>query len=159
MLFRVPKNLCVNPMTLIVHNCTIPYHTIPLGVSGVLLPNIESISTGCNTCLLGFIFCGQVLQIFAVILSYKPRLQGECDPLKISSIGLYPRFWPFTLWIIHHKLLKIGYLARPFDLYNWSGTAIRRNATDIHLWGSNSEDAFWALVHYSYMKVTATGMV
>ena len=58
---------------------TIPYHTIwphtiPSGVSGVLLPNMKSISTGCNTCLLGFIFCGQVLQIFAVILSYKWRL-------------------------------------------------------------------------------------
>jgi hypothetical protein len=70
---------------------------------------LKTISAGCNTGPLGSIFCGQVLQIFAFILSYKWRLYSECDQLKISSNGLYPRFWPFTLWIIHHRPLKIIY--------------------------------------------------
>lgn len=28
------------------------------------------------------------------------------------------QFWLFTLWIIHHKPLKILYLAKPFDQHN-----------------------------------------
>ena len=101
----------------------ITYHTIPYHLTSY--PTIRSVwgpftkyekyFYRLQYLSLGFIFCGQVLQIFAVILSYKWRLLGEHDPLKISSIGLYPRFWPFTLWIIHHKLLKIRYLARSFD--------------------------------------------
>jgi hypothetical protein len=101
---------------------TIPYHVIPYhhsnpvtGCLGSFSQNLKIISAGGNTGPLGSIFCGQVLQIFAVISSYKWRLCGECDPLKISSIGLYPRFWPFTLWIIHHRPLKI---ARPCNELN-----------------------------------------
>ena len=92
---------------------TIPFDSIPYhqGCLGSFLSNMKSIFAGCNTCPLGSIFCGQVLQIFAVILSHKWRLQGECDPLKTSPIGFYARFWPFTLWIIHHKPLTIVYFA------------------------------------------------
>jgi hypothetical protein len=101
---------------------TISYHTIipnlSQGVWGLFSQNLKIISAGCNTGLLGSIFCGQVLQIFAVISSYEWRLYGECDPFKISSIGLYPRFWPFTLWIIHQRPLKIIHLARPCNELN-----------------------------------------
>ena len=82
-----------------------PFHSCHR-VSGVLLRKYEIISAGCNTGPLGSIFCGQFLQIFTDILSYKWRLYGELYPLKISSIGLY-QFWVFTLWITHHKPLKI----------------------------------------------------
>jgi hypothetical protein len=53
---------------------------------------MKIISAGCNTGPLGSIFYGQVLQIFADILSYKWGLYGEFHSLKISSIGLHPRF-------------------------------------------------------------------
>ena len=36
---------------------------------------------------------------FHVILSDKWTLYGEHDPFKISSIGLYARFWLSTMWI------------------------------------------------------------
>jgi hypothetical protein len=78
---------------------TIPYHVIPYhhsnpvtGCLGSFSQNLKIISAGCNSGPLGSIFYGQVLQIFAVISCYKWRLYGECDPLKISSIGPYPRF-------------------------------------------------------------------
>ena len=103
----------------------IPYHVIPshhpkpvTGCLGPFLQYMKLISAGCNTGPLGSIFCGQVLQIFAVISSYKYKLYDECDPLKIRSIGFYPMFSPFTLWIIHHKPLKIVYLARPCNELN-----------------------------------------
>jgi len=55
---------------------TIPYHVIPYhhskpvtGCLGSFLQNMKIISAGCNTGSLGSIFCGQVLQIFTVILS------------------------------------------------------------------------------------------
>jgi hypothetical protein len=101
---------------------TIPYHVIPYhhsnpvtGCLGSFSQNLKIISAGCNTGPLGSIFCGQVLQIFAVISSYKWRLYSECDALKITII---PGFWPFTLWIIHHRPLKIVYLARPCNELN-----------------------------------------
>jgi hypothetical protein len=54
---------------------------------------MEIISAGCNTGPLGTIFCGQVLQVFADILSYKWGLDGKLHPVKNSSIGLYPMFY------------------------------------------------------------------
>ena len=70
-------------------------HTIiaklSLGVWGSFLQNIRIISAGVSIGALGSILCGHVLQAFAGILSYKWRLYSELHPLKISSIGLYPR--------------------------------------------------------------------
>jgi hypothetical protein len=70
----------------------IPYHVIPYhhskpvtGCLGSFSQNLKIISAGCNTGPWGSIFCGQVLQIFVVISSYKWRLYGECDPLKIKN--------------------------------------------------------------------------
>ena len=50
-----------------------PYHhsKAVTGCLGSFFTKYKIISAGCNTCPLGSIFCGQVLQIFAVILSYK----------------------------------------------------------------------------------------
>ena len=55
---------------------TIPFDLIPYhqGCLESFLLNMKNISTACNTCPLGSIFCGQVLQLLAVILSYKWRL-------------------------------------------------------------------------------------
>jgi hypothetical protein len=87
-------------------------HTIPLeSPSGSSLKHIKNTSTACNTGPLGSIFGGQVLKLFAGVLHYKWRVYGELHPLKFSSIGLYPRFWPYTLWIIHDKPLEIVWLA------------------------------------------------
>ena len=43
----------------------------------------------------------------------------------------------------HQKILHLEsqFQSKFWPLYNWSGTAIRRNAIDIYLWGSNSGDA------------------
>ena len=97
-----------------------PYHhsKAVTGCLGSFVQNMKSISAGCNPGPLGSIFCGHTLQIFTDIWSYKWRLYCELDPWKISSIELDPRFWPFTLWIIHHKPLKIVYLIRPFNWHN-----------------------------------------
>ena len=50
-----------------------PYHhsKAVMGCLGSFFTKYKIISAGCNTCPLGSIFCGQVLQVFAVILSYK----------------------------------------------------------------------------------------
>ena len=56
--------------------------------------------------------------IFTVILSYNRRLYNEFDPLKISSIEIYPKFWLFKLWIIHHNALKIIYLVNQYCIHN-----------------------------------------
>ena len=90
---------------------TIPCHLIPSfqschRVSGVLLRNMKNISAGCNTGPLGTIFCGEVLQVFADILSYKWRLDSKLHALKISSIGVLP-------CITSHLMLYI--LPRPFN--------------------------------------------
>ena len=74
----------------------IPGHAIPSlqschWVSGVLFTKHKNYSAGVSIGALGSILCGHVLQAFAGILSYKWRLYSELHPLKISSIGLYPR--------------------------------------------------------------------
>jgi len=75
---------------------TKPYHhSKPVtGCLGSFLQNMQIISAGCNTGPLGSIFCGQVLQVFADILSNQGRLYMKLPPLKISLIGLYPQFSP-----------------------------------------------------------------
>ena len=72
-----------------------PYHhSKPVtGCLGSFLKNMQIISAGCNTGPLGSIFCGQVLQVFAEILSNQGRLYMKLHPLKISLIRLYPRFF------------------------------------------------------------------
>jgi len=85
-----------NPIPIPYHTTwyhTIPYHTIIPKLSQGVCGPFYIISAGWNTGPLGSIFCGQVLQIFADILSYKWGLYGEFHSLKISSVGLYPRFW------------------------------------------------------------------
>jgi len=62
---------------------------------------MQIISAGCNTGPLGSIFCGQVLQVFADILSNQGRLYMKLHPLKISLIRVF-------LSIIHHKAFKIS---------------------------------------------------
>ena len=67
---------------------TIPYHPIlyhhskaVTGCLGFFLQNMKIIPAGYKAHPLSSIFC------------------GELDLLKISSIGFYPWFLPFTLWI------------------------------------------------------------
>ena len=76
------------------HTNTKPYHhSKPVtGCLGSFLQNMQILSASCNTGPLGSIFFGQVLQVFADILSNQWRLYIKLHPLKISFIGLYPRF-------------------------------------------------------------------
>ena len=102
---------------------TIPYHTIPYHLTsyhiirGVWGPctkyekyfyRLQYLSVGLHLLWTGSsdFCCHFELQVEAI---------GWSDPLKTRSIGFYARFWPFPLWIIHHKPLEIVYFARPFD--------------------------------------------
>jgi hypothetical protein len=86
----IPYHTHTNTMSPYTIPCLL-YHTMSLHaiyqschrVSGVLFENMEIISSGCNTGPLGTIFCGQVLQLFVDILSYKWRLDGKLHPVMM----------------------------------------------------------------------------
>ena len=107
---------------------TIPYHTIPFDlipyhltsyhiIRGVWGPftKYEKYFYRLQYLSVGLHFLWTASSDFCCHFKLQVEARGWAWSFENQLNWAYPRFWPFTLWIIHHKLLKIGYLARPFD--------------------------------------------